>query len=245
MQSSTSVPDPAKQKVEPGDLRVAGPTRGDDAARNVALDSRLVVPVSRLTLANKITIVRILLVPVFVMFAVYYIRGFGREQNEWQRFVAVNIFLIAAVTDGLDGYIARRYSQKSRLGTLLDPLADKLLLVSALVLFSIDNGEAFDRLPLWFPVLIISRDLLLLGGAILLQVMHGNFVARPRVVGKVATVCQMITLGWVLLKIHHPSFYYPLYASGVFTLASLAWYVYDGVRAFSGHERPTKITRPF
>src|SRR5512142_2778433 len=143
MQSSTSVPDPAKQKVENGELRVETPTPGADATRSAPLDTRLVVPVSRLTLANKITIVRILLVPVFVMFAVYYIRGFGREDNEWQRFVATIIFLTAAVTDGLDGYIARRYAQKSRLGTLLDPLADKLLLVSALVLFSIDNGEAF------------------------------------------------------------------------------------------------------
>lgn len=237
MQSSTSASDPENR---------APAQPASDAAQQPAppanpSDGPLVAPVSRLTLANKITIIRILLIPVFVMFAIYYVR----ELKEWQRYAAIGVFLLAAVTDGIDGYIARRYSQKSRLGTLLDPLADKLLLVSALVLLSIDNGEAFEQLPLWFPVLIISRDLLLLSGAIILQFMHGNFVARPRVVGKLATVFQMITLGWVLLKIPSPSFRYPLYAAGFFTLLSVLWYVYDGAKALSGQPRPTKITRPF
>jgi len=233
MQSSTSASDPTKAKVEGAEPK-AELTPPPQAPL-------LSIPASRLTLANKITIIRILLIPVFVMFAVYYVR----ELEEWQRWAAIAVFLTAAITDGVDGYVARRFSQKSRLGTLLDPLADKLLLVSALVLLSIDNGEAFERLPLWFPILIISRDLLLLGGAILLQFMHGNFLARPRVVGKIATVCQMVTLGWVLLKIDNPSFHYPLYAAGFFTFLSVIWYTYDGIRAFSGHERPTKITRPF
>lgn len=236
MQSSTSASDPTKARVESGESRV-DPTPAPPSAQAPLLS----IPASRLTLANKLTIVRILLIPVFVMFAIYYVR----ELQEWQRYVAIALFLTAAITDGVDGYVARRFSQKSRLGTLLDPLADKLLLVSALVLLSIDNGAAFNRLPLWFPVLIISRDLLLLGGSILLQFMHGNFLARPRVVGKIATVLQMITLGWVLLKIDHPSFHYPLYAAGLFSLVSVIWYTYDGVRAFSGHVRPTKITRPF
>lgn len=206
----------------------------------------IIVPVSRLTLANKITILRILCIPVFVMFAIYYVNGFQRgEGNEWYRLGAILFFALAAVTDALDGYIARKYSQKSRLGTILDPLADKLLLVSALVLFSIDNGEAFNQLPLWLPILVISRDLLLLGGSVLLQFMHGNFVARPRIVGKLATVFLMITLGWVLLKIESPSFQYPLHAAGLFTLLSVIWYVFDFMKGLSGHARPTKITRPF
>src|ERR1051325_3382801 len=205
MQPSTSASDPTKPKVESGEpTSKPFPSGGVESnpTPTPPVEVRLTVPVSRLTLANKITIIRILFIPVFVMFAVYYIR----ELKEWQRYMAIAIFLTAAITDGVDGYIARRYSQKSRLGTLLDPLADKLLLVSALVLLSVANGAAFDRLPLWFPVLIISRDLLLLGGSILLQFMHGNFLARPRVVGKIATVCQMVTLGWVLCKIGPPSF---------------------------------------
>jgi len=241
MQSSTSVPDPTKGKVESGEPGVVSQSPGPETQRPATQDLRLVVPVSRLTLANQITIVRILLIPVFVTFAIYYVR----EGLEWQWLSAVAVFFTAAVTDGIDGYIARKYSQKSRLGTLLDPLADKLLLVSALVLFSIDNGEAFERIPLWFPILIISRDLLLLGGSTLLQFIHGNFVARPRVVGKIATVCQMITIGWVLLRFEPTYLRYPLYAAGIFTFVSAIWYVYDGVRAFSGHQRPTKITRPF
>lgn len=241
MQSSTSVPDPTKPKVENEDSRDESRNPGIESSRPSTIELRLTIPVSRLSLANKITIVRILLIPVFVMFAIYYVK----EHQEWQWLSAVGVFFTAAVTDALDGYIARKYSQKSRLGTLLDPLADKLLLVSALVLFSIDNGEAFERIPLWFPILVISRDLLLLGGSMLLQFLHGNFVARPRAVGKIATVCQMVTVGWVLLRIEPPSFHYALYAAGLFTFLSVIWYVYDGVRAFSGHVRPTKITRPF
>src|ERR1051326_4308829 len=168
MQSSTSVPDPTKGKAESGELRVESQTPPSDVTRPTTQDARLVIPVSRLSLANKITIVRILLIPVFVTFAIYYVK----EHQEWQWLSAVGVFFLAAVTDGIDGYIARKYSQKSRLGTLLDPLADKLLLVSALILFSIDNGEAFERIPLWFPILVISRDLLLLGGSTLLQFMH-------------------------------------------------------------------------
>ena len=83
-----------------------------------------------MTTANKITVVRILMIPVFVTLAIYYGESIQRgEPLEWQRFAAIIVFLLAAVSDGLDGYVARRYNQRSSLGVILDPIADKGLLL--------------------------------------------------------------------------------------------------------------------
>ena len=192
-----------------------------------------------MTTANKITIIRILLIPVFVWITLDYIRDWQKDnQREWQRILACAVFAVAAISDGVDGYIARRYHQKSELGVFLDPLADKALLVSAMVLLSIrlKEGSPFDLLPLWFPVLVISRDLIILAGVVLIHMLAGKVTARPRVVGKCATFFQMITLGWVLLRIEWWSYRWPLYAAGLFTLISGIWYIFDGVKQLSAHE---------
>ncbi len=192
-----------------------------------------------MTTANKITIVRILLIPVFVWLLLDYIRDFQRGQpREWERIVACTVFAVAAISDGVDGYIARRYRQKSELGSFLDPLADKALLVSGLIMLSVrfKDGTPFSQLPLWLPVLVISRDLILLAGTVLIHMLAGKMTPRPRVVGKCATFFQMIALGWVLLKVGQPSFTWPLYAAGLFTLVSGIWYVFDGVKQLSAHE---------
>src|SRR5207247_1897659 len=130
-----------------------------------------------------------------------------------------------------------------RLGTILDPLADKLLLVSALILLSLDTRGAFERVPLWFPVLIISRELILAFGTVILQMMGVNVVVRPRIVGKISTFFQMVTLGWVFLIIPSPYlfwlagverevalFHLPLVLAGVSTLISGLWYIVDATR---------------
>jgi CDP-diacylglycerol--glycerol-3-phosphate 3-phosphatidyltransferase len=192
-----------------------------------------------MTTANKITIIRILLIPVFVWLTLNYIRDFQRgNEREWQRVVGCLIFAVAAISDGVDGYIARRYHQKSELGSFLDPLADKALLVSAMILLSVrfKDGSPFDQLPLWFPVLVISRDFMLLTGTVLIHMLAGKVTARPRVVGKCATFFQMITLGWVLLKIERPPYEWPMYAAGLFTFVSGVWYIFDGVKQLSAHE---------
>ena len=192
-----------------------------------------------MTTANKITIIRILLIPVFVWLTLNYIRDFQKGgEKEWQRVVACTVFAVAAISDGVDGYIARRYHQKSELGTFLDPLADKALLVSALILLSIrfKDGTPFDQLPLWFPVLVISRDLMLLVGTVLIHMLAGHATAQPRLVGKCATFFQMVALGWMLLKIERPPHEWPLYAAGFFTLLSGIWYIFDGVQQLSAHE---------
>src|SRR5438067_10364298 len=128
-----------------------------------------------MTTANKITIVRILLIPVFVTLALYYGESVQRHDPlEWQRFAAIVVFLLAAVSDGLDGYVARRYNQRSSLGVILDPIADKGLLLSGIITLSISNWSEIDpnygKFPAWFPVLVITRDIVILVGAAVLQV---------------------------------------------------------------------------
>ena len=123
-----------------------------------------------MTTANKITVVRILMIPVFVTLAIYYGQSIQRgEPLEWQRFAAIMVFLVAAVSDGLDGYVARRYNQRSALGVILDPIADKGLLLSGIITLSISNWSESDpdygRFPAWFPVLVITRDAVILVGA--------------------------------------------------------------------------------
>src|ERR1044071_4518766 len=113
-----------------------------------------------MTTANKITIVRILLVPLFVVEVLNYV-AHGREPH---RFLAICAFLVAAVCDGVDGYIARRYNQRSELGAILDPLGDKLLLGAGVVLLSLHNEPYLPHLPLWMTATVISRDVLLLVG---------------------------------------------------------------------------------
>jgi cardiolipin synthase (CMP-forming) len=191
-----------------------------------------------MTTANKITICRILLIPVFIWLTLDYIRDYQRGvDQEWERILACIVFAVASISDAVDGYIARRYKQKTELGTYLDPLADKMLLVSALVLLSVRFKDGpFAQLPLWFPVLVISRDLIILGGIILIHMLTGHVKARPRLVGKAATVCQMVVLGWILLQIQQPSFKWPLYAAGVCTFISGIWYILDGITQFNAHE---------
>lgn len=187
-----------------------------------------------MTLANIITIVRIAMIPGFVLAMVYYTDGVKRaETEEWQRWLAVTIFILAAVTDGVDGYIARRYNQITRLGSLLDPIADKALLLTALLFLSWDHGEAFDRLPLWFPVIVLSRDIMVVLGVALVFMMGRGFDIHPHWVGKIATVVQMITIGLVLLKVPDPWWHTPLWVAGVCTLISGAIYVVQGCRKLS------------
>src|ERR1700744_5418071 len=158
-----------------------------------------------MTTANKITVARILMIPLFVTMAIYYGESIKRHDPlEWQRFTAIIIFLIAAVSDGFDGYIARRYKQRSSLGAILDPIADKGLLLSGIITLSISNWSEVDpqfgQFPTWFPVLVISRDTVILIGSAVLHVLNGKVQVRPAWTGKVATVLQMAAIAWVMLQ---------------------------------------------
>ena len=188
-----------------------------------------------MTTANKITVVRILMIPAFVTMAIYYGQSIQRGAPlEWQRFTAIAIFLIAAVSDGLDGYIARRYKQRSELGAILDPIADKGLLLSGIITLSITNWSELDpdygRFPAWFPVLVITRDAVILVGAVVLHLLNGKVDVKTNWTGKVATVCQMCAIAWVMLQLHFLPLLFVVICAGAFTLASGAIYVMYGVR---------------
>jgi CDP-diacylglycerol--glycerol-3-phosphate 3-phosphatidyltransferase len=188
-----------------------------------------------MTTANKITIVRIAMIPAFVLMAIYYGQSIQRGAPlEWQRFTAIIIFLVAAVSDGLDGYIARRYNQRSALGAILDPIADKGLLLSGIITLSISNWSEIDpdygRFPAWFPVLVITRDVVILFGSAVLHVLVGKVRVKPSWTGKVATVLQMAAIAWVMLQLRFLPLFYIVVAAGLFTLISGVIYVMDGIR---------------
>ncbi|MCS7337522.1 MAG: CDP-alcohol phosphatidyltransferase family protein [Verrucomicrobiae bacterium] len=190
-----------------------------------------------MTTANKVTIARILLIPFFVAQVLYYVRS----GNEVYRLLAVLCFGICAVTDALDGYIARRYKQKSELGTLLDPLADKLLLVSGVVLLSLDNGQMFERLPLWLVTTVVARDAMLALGWVVIHHACGKVVVRPRVLGKLATVLQMLTVLWVLLKWDARFLDGLTLGAAITTGVSGLLYIWDGIRQLSTSPKSTPI----
>ena len=184
-----------------------------------------------MTTANKITILRILLIPFFVVEVLYYVK----DGHEFHRLLALLSFAVAAICDGVDGYIARRYNQRSELGAILDPLADKLLLVSGIVVLSFDQRPYFDTVPLWLTGTILGRDVLLLLGLVVIQLVVGKLKVRPRIIGKIATVLQMIVVLWVLLKWDKKWLSGWIISAAVCTGISGVLYVWDGVRQLSAH----------
>jgi cardiolipin synthase (CMP-forming) len=184
-----------------------------------------------MTTANKITILRILLIPFFVVEVLYYVKN----GNEAHRLAAILSFAIAAICDGVDGYIARRYNQRSELGAILDPLADKLLLVSGIVVLSFEHGPRLETIPLWLTGTIIGRDILVLAGMVVIQMTVGKVKVRPRLIGKVATVLQMVIILWVLLKWDPKWLRVWLLTAAICTGISGLLYVWDGSRQLSAH----------
>ncbi len=136
-------------------------------------------------LANWLTIVRILLIPVFVTSLVYN-----------RALLALVTFVVAGLTDMMDGYIARTRGTKTRLGAFLDPLADKLLLTASFVTITYKFSKI---LPFWLTAIVLSRDLLLILVVMLIMLTGGQIHPAPTALGKVSTVFQMVTVGVVLL----------------------------------------------
>lgn len=204
-----------------------------------------------MTTANKITITRILLIPVFVMMAIYYGRSVQRgEPLEWQRWAAIAIFVLAAASDGIDGYIARHYNQRSRLGVVLDPIADKGLLLTGIITLSVSNW-AYE-FPVWFPVLVVARDTVIVIGTVTLHLLNGSVHVRPSWMGKTATALQMVAIGLYMLQynpfqkslvvgrwmldVHFLDI--PVWLAGIFTFVSGLAYVSDGIGQLQHHSHP-------
>jgi cardiolipin synthase len=129
-----------------------------------------------LTLANQITILRIILIPAFVLLIVYGHLG-----------AALGVFLIAGVTDALDGLIARLTSHPTSLGAWLDPRADKLLLVTTFVVLTLPQIPLTNHVPIWLTVLVISRDIVIVAVVAIVNLAVGPRTFRPSLLGKAAT----------------------------------------------------------
>ena len=171
-----------------------------------------------LTAANQLTILRMLLIPAFVILLLYEYRG-------W----ALVTFLIAGLTDLLDGLIARATGQKTTLGAWLDPMADKLLLVTMFIVLTLPGVGSANRLPVWFTVLVISRDVAIVLTVAVVNLAIGPRTFRPSIFGKIATATYIIT-GVVTLYFNYRNRQTVIvtafvYASLAITLVSAADYL--------------------
>jgi len=129
-----------------------------------------------LTVANQLTLLRLLLIPVFVILLVYGFPG-------W----ALAVFALAGVTDALDGLAARRAGQKTSLGAWLDPMADKLLLVTTFIVLTVPGTDLVNKFPLWLTILVISRDVVIVTTVAIVNLVMGVRTFTPSLWGKVAT----------------------------------------------------------
>jgi cardiolipin synthase len=153
-----------------------------------------------MNLPNNLSLLRILLVPVFVGALFYY-----NPDQDILRVLALSIFVAACLTDAADGYLARKLGQKTVLGSYLDPLADKALLLSGFLSLSfMPNIPEAMRIPAWVTITIVARDLVILLGSIMIYVTTGTLKAQPLLVGKVTTFFQMGTLVAALLLVPAP-----------------------------------------
>jgi len=175
------------------------------------------------TAANQLTLLRMLLIPFFVILLVYGYRG-------W----ALLMFLAAGLTDLFDGLIARTTGAKTTLGAWLDPMADKLLLGTMFIVLTVPGLGEPNRLPLWFTILVISRDVVILGTVAVVNLAIGPRTFRPSIYGKLATALYVVT-GVVALYYNYlgesstlvPAF---LWASLFITFVSAGHYAWQVAR---------------
>lgn len=172
------------------------------------------------TIPNLITLLRIFLVPFFLMTIVY------------KRFdLGLYVFILASLTDTLDGLIARLRNQKSRLGAFLDPLADKLLLLSAFLSLTL-----LELIPKWLPVIIISRDLIVILGWISLYIQTGSTKVEPSIFGKLFNTFQVITIASILVNLNFyilKGLLQPLYIiTSFFAILSCVHYILRDLKVY-------------
>jgi cardiolipin synthase len=170
------------------------------------------------TIPNILTILRMVLVPVFVSLLFY------------ERFLtALAVFVLAGITDGLDGLLARRFNQKSQLGTILDPIADKLLLVTSYVVLSLPqiSPQPIPRhfpVPFWVTAAVISRDVFIIVGASAINIVTGFKNFRPSLLGKINTTVQIVSIVLILIAASVPPLrgYLPTVYTTVFAFAVIS-----------------------
>jgi len=189
-----------------------------------------------LTPANQLTLLRMLLIPAFVILVVYGHLG-------W----ALTVFATAGITDGLDGLIARRSGQKTRLGAWLDPMADKLLLVTTFIVLTLPGLGLANRLPIWLTVLIISRDVVIVLTVAIISLAIGPRTFQPTVYGKVATATYIVTAVVAMLfnylRYHSVFVDLAIWASLAITLVSGLHYIWVGARIIEEPQGKKNRTR--
>lgn len=176
-----------------------------------------------MTVANFITLLRFLLVPA-VVFALL------TGKMEW----AFAGFVIAGISDGIDGFIARQFNQRSELGAYLDPMADKLLLVSVFVVLGY-----MSELPLWLVIAAVTRDALIVGAVLLSTIMGKPVAVKPIFVSKANTAAQIVLAAVVLAELAFATVFGPLrpaliIVSGLLTVASTAAYLRGWLKHMAG-----------
>ena len=180
-----------------------------------------------LTVANQLTLLRIMLIPAFVILVIYNHLG-------W----ALVVFATACLTDALDGLTARWSGQKSTLGAWLDPMADKLLALSTFIVLTVPWLGLANPLPIWLTVLIISRDVVIVSTVAIVNLAIGPKTFRPSFFGKIATATYMMTA--VVAMFYNYLGYHSLmvdtfvYASLAITLISSLHYIYHAARIIEG-----------
>lgn len=168
-----------------------------------------------MNLPNLLTIFRILLVPIFIIFVIH---------NDFR--MALIIFIMAGITDGLDGLLARVLNQKTTIGAYLDPIADKMLLISAYISLTIKG-----TLPGWLSVVVVSRDIIILSGIAVIFLMGKGLDIKPSISSKLTTVFQILTIISVLYPFSTVHFQLFVTATAVFTVLSGLQYMYNGIKA--------------
>lgn len=166
-------------------------------------------------LPNMLTMLRIVLIAIFVLL---YTSGL--------RLLALAVFIMAAVTDFLDGYIARKRQLVTNFGKLMDPLADKLMLIAALICLS---GEGL--VPVWVVATVAVKEFVMVGGGVLL--LRQGIVVQAKMIGKVATVLFIVAVSAAFLHAYiAPWDTVLLYAAVILTLVALLWYVISAVKVY-------------
>jgi len=168
-----------------------------------------------MTIPNLITTIRIILTPIFVIYII----------ND-ELISGLIVLVISGISDGIDGMVARLFNQKSKLGAYLDPMADKIILISAFITLGIRQ-----MLPAWLAVMVISRDILILMG-ISIMFLHGMKIdIKPSISSKITTCLQFITLILILSKDYLAGFQgyyrYLFYVTAFFTTISFLQYTHQ------------------
>ena len=185
-----------------------------------------------MTYANQLTILRMIFIPCFVLLLIY---GYPK--------VAVLVFVLAGITDGLDGLLARKLQQKTVLGSFLDPMADKLLITSAFVTLTIPTVPISMHIPVWLTVTAISRDLLIAMAVLIIHLQTGHATFPPTFLGKLTTTAQLVTVATTLVSEFSVALGQVLFMPIVIvalllTIVSGLHYFYVSVRIIEAYQSP-------